>query len=40
MWPFGKKYKCETCGEKFESKEKLEEHGKSHVQLKPDAVPH
>lgn len=37
MWPFGKKYKCDVCGEKFGTQEKLDEHAKSHVQAQaPD----
>ena len=29
---FGKKYKCQTCGAKFDSESKLTEHSKMHVQ--------
>jgi C2H2-type zinc finger protein len=35
---FGKKYKCETCGAKFDSQDKLSEHTKTHVQ-QPMTVP-
>jgi hypothetical protein len=35
---FGKKYRCETCGAKFDSQDKLSEHSKTHVQ-KPIVVP-
>jgi predicted nucleic acid-binding Zn ribbon protein len=29
---FGRKYRCETCGAKFDSQEKLTEHTKTHIQ--------
>ncbi len=29
---FGKKYRCETCGAKFDSQDKLSEHNKVHAQ--------
>ena len=32
MGLFGKKYKCETCGAKFDSEGKLTEHAKTHMQ--------
>ncbi len=32
MGLFGKKYKCDTCGAKFDSQDKLMEHGKMHMQ--------
>jgi hypothetical protein len=39
MWPFGKKFKCEVCGEKFGTREKLDEHAKSHLQVQsPDPL--
>jgi DNA-directed RNA polymerase subunit RPC12/RpoP len=31
MGLFGKKYKCATCGAKFDSQEKLDEHTKIHT---------
>jgi hypothetical protein len=37
MSPFGKKFKCEVCGEKFDTQEKLDDHAKSHLQVQaPD----
>jgi DNA-directed RNA polymerase subunit RPC12/RpoP len=32
---FGKKYKCPTCGAKFDSELKLNEHVKVHAQAPP-----
>ena len=32
MGLFGKKYKCQTCGAKFDSEGKLTEHAKKHMQ--------
>jgi len=32
---FGRKYKCQTCGAKFDSEDKLSEHAKIHTQAAP-----
>jgi DNA-directed RNA polymerase subunit RPC12/RpoP len=32
---FGRKYKCQTCGAKFDSEGKLSEHAKIHTQAAP-----
>lgn len=32
MGLFGKKFKCQTCGAKFDSEAKLQEHAKIHAQ--------
>lgn len=35
MGLFGKKYRCQTCGAKFDSEGRLTEHAKTHVQAAP-----
>ena len=38
MGIFGKKYKCNVCGAKFDSEQKLADHNKSHA-AEPLTVP-
>lgn len=36
---FGKKFKCDVCGEKFKTKEELDSHASSHLTQAPQSPP-